>query len=456
MSEPLPVPLLFFTSRTARDSYFFCPRFRYLGNHWGPSGYGIQPAKQSIPLATGARVHDVLYPVLQYCVEHDAVPPPSLVGAAAQAALDQYREDVRAHGLSYWGDDAAFARMVSEQEHLIVGLPMLWAIHELPRLLQEWRIILAEPRDVSVYRCTCGLGDGIPPWEAHVARECQGIGLQTGPDYVAQHRVALATHRYGEFKTRNAPLTDAWAESYETRVQVQLGTLGVEQRYGIQIEQVVLHGLCKGQTRSNKELGEYQDSRLCWAWFKPGSPPASADEWAYEYEWWDAVENRMRRLGKGWERRWVGEFSGPHGPGLPGWIQELPEWTVAKMLRTVGPLQRNPMVKDAALRQWVYLEAEIQQKLQELYPTLQANGFDWTAPNVQDQLDLFFPQSWDCQRFGARYPCAMKKICHHEPGWQDPFSIGYVNRRPHHPAEMAQAVARGLMPADEVWEGDEA
>lgn len=445
-----PIPLLFFTSRTARDNYFFCPRFRYLSNHWGPTGYGIQPQSTSIPLATGGRIHDVLYPVLQYCVEHDSLPPTSIVGAAAEAALLKYREDLRTKGMSYWGDDKGFTQIVREQENLIVGLPMLWAMHELPRLLQEWRIVLAEPREVSVYRCTCELGDGIPPVEAHVSRGCEGLGLQTGPDYIAQHRQS-GSYRYGEFKKRNAPLTDAWAESYETRVQVQLGTLGVEQKHGITIEQVVLHGLCSGQYRSNKELGEFTDSRLCWAWCKPGSPPLTDDEWAYEYEWWDAQENRTRRLGKGYERRWVGEFNG----GLPQWILSLPEYTVAKMLRTVGPLQRNPMVKAGALNGWIHLEENIRANLGTLYDQLQEHGFNWTHPEIQDSLDAYFPQSWDCQRFGARYPCAMKKICHHEPGWQDPFSIGYVPRRPHHPSEMAQAVARGLVPADDVWESDD-
>lgn len=449
-----PIPLLFFTSRTARDNYFFCPRFRYLSNHWGPTGYGIQPSRQSIPLATGSRVHDVLHPVLQYCVEHDQLPPNEIVGQAALNALEAYRSSVQTQGLSYWGDSdpqgKAFSRMVQEQEHLIVGLPMLWVIHQLPRLLQDWRIVLAEPREVSVYRCTCGLGDGIPPWQAHVERQCEGIGLQSGPDLIAQHRRS-DSYRYDEFKTRGAPLTDAWAEGFETRVQVQLGTLGVEQKLGIEIEQVYLHGLCKGQYRTNKELGEYQDSRLCWAWKKAAAPPFTEDEWAYEYEWWDAQENRSRRLGKGYDRTWVGEFPG----GLPAWIQTLPEYTVSKMLRTVGPLPRNPFVKQAALSQWVNLEDGIRWKLGQLYDILEAAQFNWARADVQETLDDFFPQSWDCQRFGRRYACAMKPICHREPGWQDPLSNGFVPRRPHHPAEMNQAVARGLVPADDVWEGDD-
>ncbi len=450
---PTATPLLFFSSRTARDNYFFCPRFRYLNGHWGPTGYGIQPQKQSIPLATGGRVHDVFKPILEWVRDHDAPPPESVVSQAAVDALTTYREDVRTKGLSYWQEgDAAFTQMIRENENLIVGLPMLWVTHQLPILLQDWRIVLVEPREVSVYQCTCGLGDGIPPWEAHVERACEGIGLQTGPDFVSQNRHAPDTYRYDEFKTRGGYLTDSWAEAFHTRVQIQLGTIGVEQKHGIQIEEVYLHGLSKGKYSKSQELGEYQDSRLCWAWLKPGEPPVSQDEWGYEYEWWEVDPetgaNRKRRLGKGYKRAWVGDYPG----GLPAWIQQLPEATVAKMLRTIGPIPRNPMAKSAALRGWIHLETGIRDNLRQIHEALATVGFDWTHDTVQNLLDAYFPHSWDCQRFGARYRCAMVPICHHEPGWQDPFSLNYVNRRPHHPIELQQAMSRGLLPAGETWE----
>jgi hypothetical protein len=450
-AEASPTALLFFTSRTARDDYFFCPFYRYLSKHWGPQGYGIQPQRQSVPLATGARVHDIFHPVLEWVRDKDELPPQHLTASASLNALTIYNEDVRQHGMSYWGDETAYLRMIEEQKHLIAGLPMLWFRHQLPILLQDWRIVLVEPREVSVYRCTCELGDGVPPWQSHVERGCQGIGLQTGPDFIAQHRQS-GSYRYDEFKTRSAPLTDAWGESFETRVQVQLGTLGIEQKYGIEIEQVYLHGLCKGQYRSNKELGEYQDSRLCWAWRKPPSPPLVDEEWAEEYEWWDEMEQRKRRLGKGWVRTWVGDYPG----GLSAWIDRLPEATVAKMLRIIGPLQRNPVAKADALSGWIGLEEDIRWKLGEIHELLAEKSWDWTHPEVQEQLSRMFPKSWDCQRFGKRYGCSMIPICHRHPGWQDPFSIGFVNRRPHHDPELQQAVARGLLPADEVYEGEEA
>lgn len=453
-----PQPLLFFTSRTARDLFFFCPRARYLGNHFGPSGYGIQPVRQSIPLATGARVHDVFKPVLQWVVAHDEQPPRDLVMTAAAEALQGYRDAVRERGLTYWAQEnpERYQRMIQEQEHLIVGLPLLWILHQLPIHLREWRIILAEPREVSVYDCTCGLGDGIPPWDAHVTRGCEGIGLQTGPDFISQHRQSLS-HRYDEFKTKGGYLTDAWAESFETRAQITLGTIGVEQKHGITIDQVFLHGLSKGRLTKSGELGEFQDSRLTWAWRKPAVPPVSAEEWEYQYEWWeeDTVTGspRKRRLGKGWERAWVGDYPG----GLPAWIDQLPERIVAQTVRTIGPMLRNPMTKQAALEGWIAVERDIRHRLGIVYDALAAAdvAFDWSQPAIQTLLNELFPQSWECQRFGARYACSFKPICHRDPGWQDPFTIGFQHRRPHHPFELAQAVGRGLIPADDVWEGDE-
>lgn len=455
MADDQPVPLLFFSSRTALETQNFCPRDRYLSNHWGPKGYGVQPKRESVPLASGQRIHEILHPILQHCVDHDEAPNLSQVAEFAQAALQNYRDAVETRGLSWHADEESYKRMIQEQENLIVGLPVLWAMHELPILLKDWRIILAEPREVSVYACTCGLGDGIPPWESHVQRGCEGIGIMTGPDYIAQHRRAI-THRYGEFKTKGSALTDAWAESFETRIQIQLGSLGVEQKHGIEIHEVYLHGLSKGARRQSEKRGEYQDSRLCWAWFKKGSPPLDDDEWAYEWEWWDAVENRSRRLGKGWEPRWVGEYVAPDGnPGLLAWIQQLPEYTVAKMLRTIGPIQRNRVAKEHALKAWIYRELANRRNLGVLFEILQGNNYNWASEEFQDALDEFFPQSWDCQRFGKRYGCSKIPICHRHPGWQDPYSIGFVDRRPHHEAELQQAISRGLLPAEDVWEGDE-
>jgi hypothetical protein len=113
------------------------------------------------------------------------------------------------------------------------------------------------------------------------------------------------------------------------------------------------------------------------------------------------------------------------------------------------------MAKAAALRGWIHLESSVRENLTVIHEALAQVGYDWTHDDIQNLLDAYFPQSWDCQRFGKRYACAMVPICHHHPGWQDPFSIGFVNRRPHHPPEMAQAVARGLLPAGETWEMDD-
>lgn len=448
----LPISQLFYTSRSAYETQRFCDRKYWLSQHFGPTGYGIQPERRSIPLATGSSVHAVLQPILQWVSEHDQLPPDEIVMAAALAELEKYRQKVAAHGLSYWSaDEAAYQRMIQEQEHLLVGLPLLWVWHQLPIILADRSIFLVEPREVSVYACTCGYGDGIQPVDEHIRRGCQGLGLQTGPDFIAQHRTTLS-YEYWEGKTRGAPLTDAWAESYETRVQVQLGTLGVEQKYGIEIENVYLYGLCKGQYRKSKELGEYQDSRLTWAWRKPADPPLQAEEWAYKYEWWDESEQRMRRLGKGWQRAWVGEFEG----GLPAWVRHLTPDVVKDVLRVVGPLPRNQVIKRHALKQWINKTYQNRQAVLHIWQELEKANFDWTAAPVQDLLDWYFGQSWDCQRFGRRYKCEMAPICHRDSGWQDPFSIGFVPRRPHHPGELEQAVARGLIPAEEEYESDDA
>ena len=49
---------IWLTSRSAyKRGLCQCGRARYLGNHFGPSGYGIARASESLPLAKIGRAH---------------------------------------------------------------------------------------------------------------------------------------------------------------------------------------------------------------------------------------------------------------------------------------------------------------------------------------------------------------------------------------------------------------
>jgi hypothetical protein len=46
-------------------------------------------------------------------------------------------------------------------------------------------------------------------------------------------------------------------------------------------------------------------------------------------------------------------------------------------------------------------------------------------------------------------PCSKLGLCDKLNGWEAPELLGYIPRRPHHAPELAQAIARGLLPPDE-------
>ena len=79
----------------------------------------------------------------------------------------------------------------------------------------------------------------------------------------------------------------------------------------------------------------------------------------------------------------------------------------------------------------------------------------WTTPRFQALLNRLVPKSYECRKFGAEHQCEMHTICFREPGWDNPFEAEmYRLRAPHHAAERAQMIARGLAPP-EVLEEEE-
>ena len=92
-------------------------------------------------------------------------------------------------------------------------------------------------------------------------------------------------------------------------------------------------------------------------------------------------------------------------------------------------------------------EARWQRVCWELYEkaTEIGEGY-WSDPVWMRLLNRLVPRSFECSRYGSKYPCAMTTICFQEEGWEDPLgSAKYVVRRPHHAPELEQAVARGVL-----------
>ncbi len=444
-AEQHPI-LLWLTDRSRYETGNRCARERFLQYHFGRHGYGVQRTAQKVPLATGDVIHRGFAQILHWVKQHDTLPTPEVLEGGVNHALGAYLGIIETRGLLHWHEDPGQQqRLVDEQVMLIEGMVRAWVLWKLPEVLRDWRIVHVEEEHVSVFDCTCGIGDRLGTIDDHVAKGCEGIGVQTRADFVAIHRVA-GTYSYHEFKT-TAQNNARFRETYETDMQPYLGTLGIEDTLGIEVEQIFVHGLIKGtfdheyNSATRDYTGpEYQNSRLCYAWKNMSAPMES--EWACKYQWYDA-QGVMHKLPKAFKRTAVSEFG-----NYQEYIELFAEDLRSQVLHTIGPLLRKDHVRIGALESWIHEERRIRWALFEVADLIDAHGGDWTAEPVQRFLDREFKRTFDCQRFGGRYACHDIPVCHEHPGWEDPMGLlGFVPRRPHHVPEEQQAVQRGCLPA---------
>ena len=239
-----------------------CQRSRYTNYHAGPTGYGITMKGTKLPLMTGIAGHDGMAPILQWCAEHDeeiqaafAAPleegesllpvPDQIVRDAVAGAVAAYWKAIDARGFAYMKDDQEVKDLTREQCYLIEGLIWAWCLEVLPDILQRARIVEVEHDDTYVFDCSCGLGDGVLSVEDHNARECTGIGIMCKPDFIAEGRFTKELE-YHEFKT-TAMDSISFRDKWEVMMQMFAATLEAEQRLGIHIQSVYVHGLIKGR-----------------------------------------------------------------------------------------------------------------------------------------------------------------------------------------------------------------
>lgn len=454
--------LLQFTDRSRHMTRIGrCPRAGFLSTAFGPTGYGIQRKAQSVPLASGTMLHEAHEAILRWVQAHDALPPDDVVREGIATAHAKYDETFVARGLQFWeAGDEALQRTVAEQKALIEALVWVWAWHSLPTFHAQYRIVSIESEEVTVYACTCGLGDGVPPWDAHVARGCSGIAIQTKADWIGEHREYAEQFTYHELKTTGA-YPDAFASKWFTDIQPYLGAHGWEQRTGHKIAQTYIHGFLKGRRTRERAPGdvgrkytgpEYQDSRLVYAFCRPADFPVYPEaDWQMEWEWQDE-EGKTRRLGPKYKKTLTTFYPG----GVEAWVRALSPEQARKHLTVVGPLLPQEEVVAGTIAGWVATEQRTQLALWDIADAL-ADGRPWYDPKVLALIDHHFPQSWQCDRFGANHRCEFVPVCKRESGWQDPLSfMSFIPRRPHHEPELLQMRQRGLEPPeDQGEEGEE-
>lgn len=441
-----------------------CAFRRYLTNHAGPTGYGWVRKGESLPLATGTAFHTGLGMLTEILRTTDKLPSENEVRAIIRVCRDDYETLLTEKGYSSGGlfSSAITEETIKEQSSLIHGLIWTIAVRFLPWLHDTYRVLEVEQERLHFLQCTCGAG---PMEQAeHDARGCHGVALMLRTDCLAQHRQGQHL-AYFEGKTTGWE-SDAWAEQWEIKPQLGLGTLDLDTRYGHEVSELFIIGVNKGSRKKDRndegtpfEGMRRQQSPLCYGYCRPGNPPLAKDDWHPAYEWTtDAGE--VKRTTKAHKKRGVWQLAasdwplykaytsdGGNVPPEEFWVRTLPKPVLDKIVFLLGPMNRQD-AQIQALRRGVHgEEVKWQEILWNLYE-LQQQGHSWGSPAFHERADTLIPRSWQCRQFGKDYQCEFVPLCYQHTGWQDPASIGYTARRPHHAPELTQAVERGLLLAE--------
>lgn len=466
------------------DGRGFCQRARYLNAHSGPTGYGITLKGTKIPLVTGTAYHEGLATVLGYCrdvileqsmVEAQValfgqVVPNEIVRKGIAEAQQQYWKTVEARGFAYMKDDPGVVELTREQNYLIAGLIWAWVLEVLPEVLSRGKILEVEHDDTYVLGCTCGLGDGIFTKADHESRDCDGIGFMCKPDFLVE---TWTTHEleYHEFKGTGAD-NQTFRDKWEVMIQMFAATLDAERRHNKQVGSVYVHGLLKGRREgeynfeSGKKDGAYrQQSIFCYGYRKLANPPMEQEDWQASYNYQDA-SGANRRLGKAYQKAGVWELPDPQTVGGPEgmdrsewWAKAIPPEVRRNQLILLGPFSRQQVMVPHFLTETIGEEHRWQAGLWHLYEVFETLTQKyattdywtiWASPEYQQELDLLFPRSYECRRYGERSKCQFENVCFEREGWSNPLGSGmYIDRRPHHVDERDQAISRGLLPPEE-------
>lgn len=478
MSEQTPTPtVLWLTSRSAFErGTQFCPFARYVENHAGPYGYGMQRKAQSIPLVTGSYTHLAVQLILQWLMDarqtsgsQPDTAPDEVIRWAIQESILKYRRVVEKRGILTLvaDDEATLAKLTllhKEQEYLIQGMIWAWALVRLPLYLQDYVIISVEEEESYVTGCTCALGNGLGEIEDHEIRGCNGIGILSRPDVLGQ-RKSDGVYGYTEFKTASVA-KKRWNDSWERKQQFLLGILGAERRHGVEISHAWVEGLIKGQRKPDypytEDMPRLQQSLLCYAYFKPGIPPTSENEWRPGYSYYD-LEGIKHTADKKQGYRKVALWEHPEEVSFPGKPEEMTVseyWckilaadfpmSLQKCVSLIGPIPKQRHQIEKALRSMEAEETLWQDRLWRIYEFSTQTGKQWGDDEFMEFVETVVPRSWNCDPFGPDHPCPNIPVCHPvTDDWRRPIDTGlFVYRAPHHLAEAEQMKARGLLPED--------
>lgn len=481
-----------------RSRYFLglqgCPTERWIEYHSGPSGYGIRPTTQAVPLATGIRLHLILARWMKLLqplpapasLEESREQLEALVPDFAEVVVRELRRYLR-YGLRKggWhgegpgapgspnagalpslpapevlGEEAG--RVLREQMALMAGLVWGYFRVRLAHLHLAYRALEVEEEGEEVVGCDCGLSGpeggraAVGSFREHGGRGCQGVGLSTRPDIILERRSdgQLLNTDWKSLAVDSSAWRAQWADS----IQFAIGTAAAERRIGRPIAQYQVFGLVKGQRKRGWTApGEYngpksQQSHFCYVEVRQANPPLGklsfhcGGKWAEKYATWEAP--------------FPVDCSGMDEAAatttrLFWWTQQMQEADLEEAFPVLGPFNHQAHLAERFSAGLLIEEQEWRRRVWALHDLVEEQGGSPYA-----LIGQVVAPSWQCHRFARS--CSFVPICYRHPGWEEPLTMQrddgeprYELRAPHHQAEADQARERGIeLPVDEE-EGEE-
>jgi hypothetical protein len=409
-----------------------CARARYREYHSGPTGYGIRRRAQSLPLATGSQIHDLLAVLLA----RQNAGPVEEVRAIIRDAAESYRRTCGRRGfLEMPGADPAtqsdILRVISEQAALIEA--MGWALHLvwLPALLEVWEPVLIEQ-------------------EMQLALDPETT-LMVRPDAIMRRRTDGALAQI-EAKTVGGYIeTPFWRKQWEDSVQLMLTKIVAEATLGEPVSFAYIFALDKGRRWSEEGSSIYkQGTPFLYAYRRPANPPFEAEDWKLYYKY-VGDDGKKHAVSKKHQRTetWTYDFAekpATEMSAIEWWVRNyMTRDDVMAQHEILGPYDFLNHSQESIIAALRADEARWRRGLFALYEVGEACEWNEADPKFVAALDENFPQSWNCHAYGK--DCQFLPICRREPLWAAPHEDErFELRRPHHQPELDQLVARGIVP----------
>lgn len=432
---------MMFTSRSMVESYHDCNRLRY--NNQFLLGKGVVRTTKSVPLVTGGAVHrgvEHLGNRLRIGQEPD-------VETAVQLAVNQYIEDVGTAGFEgkHIRTDKQQWFTFNEQKALTEALIRAWAICELPRIRERYRVLAVE-RDIEPIEITPGV-----MWQAKCDMELQDVQTSDYINYSLKTCSQWNEKMEESYKSDLQGVTEIWSvEEDQKRANGHLDRAITEiQGYADQLK-IAPKQLVDIAAYLTKKKVDKKISGIRFCFLVKGRrmvPPIFKDDpeaiavtynplirgyknigpsgISYAHSWnYPNPNNKsgMSKLGAGWE-----PFNVWEEMGVAKWIEMLPGVQV-----DCGDVIKQQVVTPVEV--WRN-EEEIKEAMNEVRAQEQKIAMAITSINGPDLPYYFAHNRKHCYfHYGSR--CEYFDLCWRDEVKSDPIGSGlYEIRQAHHDAE---------------------